>query len=79
MEYKTILRPYDLTSLIGKATGDAGSSQVTCETGDWNTALNKHGKDGWVVKNSGVIESGRDIIFWALLERQEKSEGKLFT
>jgi hypothetical protein len=69
MEYKTILRPYDLTALIGRATGDAGSSQATWETGDWDSALNKNAKDGWVVKNSGVIESGRDIVFWALLER----------
>ena len=69
MEYKTILRPYDLTSLIGRAVGDAGTSQATCETGDWNSALNKYAKEGWTVKNSGVIESGRDVIFWALLEK----------
>lgn len=69
MEYKVILRPYDLTSLIGRANGDAGTYEATCEAGDWNISLNKQAKDGWVIKNSGTVVSGRDVIFWALLEK----------
>ena len=70
MQYKVVYRPYDATSLIGNAKGKGGTYEATCETGDWNTALNKYAKDGWKVKNSGTIGSGRDIIFWALLEKQ---------
>ena len=69
MEYKVIFKPYDLTSLIGRAKGDAGSYEGTCETGEWNTALNKYAKEGWSIKNSGTTTSGRDIVFWALLEK----------
>jgi len=70
MQYKVAYRPYDATSLIGSAKGKGGTYEGTRETGDWNTALNKYAKDGWTVKNSGTIGSGRDIIFWALLEKQ---------
>lgn len=66
-----MLRPYDLTSLIGRAKGDAGTSQGTSEVGDWNNSLNDYAKKGWAVKNSGTLVSGRDIIFWALLEKNK--------
>ena len=69
MEYKTILRPYDLTSLIGRGKGESGTSQNTCEAGDWNISLNDYIKKGWILKNNGTVMSGRDIIFWALLEK----------
>ena len=69
MEYKVIIRPYDLTSLIGRASGESGTSQGTCEAGDWNISLNDYVKKGWTVKNSGTVISGRDIIFWAMLEK----------
>jgi hypothetical protein len=69
MEYKVVLRPYDLTSLIGRGKGEAGTNQNTCEAGDWNVALNDYAKKGWIVKNSNTVVSGRDIIFWALLEK----------
>jgi len=69
LEYKVVFKPYDLTTLIGRATGGAGSNEATCETGEWNNALNKYEKDGWVIKNSGTVVSGRDIMFWALLEK----------
>ncbi len=74
MEYKTILRPYDLVFLVGDAKGKVGS-QAAYETEEWNTALNKYAKDDWTVKKSGTRISGKDLIFWALLERPERKEG----
>jgi hypothetical protein len=69
MEYKVVLKPYDLTSLIGNARGKGGTYEGTCETGDWNTSLNDYAKKGWTVKNSGTLVSGRDLLFWVLLEK----------
>lgn len=66
MEYKVVFRPYDLTPFIEYAKR---GREATCDTGDWNIALNKYAKDGWSIKNSGTIMSGRDIVFWALLEK----------
>jgi hypothetical protein len=68
MQYKTILRSYDLSSLTGK------SAQLAFEMEDWNNALNKYAKERWAVINSGVIESGSNIIFWVLLEKAEQEE-----
>jgi hypothetical protein len=69
MQYKLIYRPYELSGLIRDARGAKGTSFGAQETGDWNTALNAHAKDGWKIKNSGIIESGAEVIFWALLEK----------
>lgn len=69
MEYKVVLKPYDLTSLIGRAKGIAGTNEATCEAGEWNNSLNKYANEGWVVKNSGTLVSGRDLLFWVLLEK----------
>ena len=70
MQYKLIYRPYSLSHLIGQATGGKGGTYADKEAAVWTNALNKDAKDGWKVKNSGNIESGRDVIFWALLEKQ---------
>lgn len=70
MQYKMIYRPYSLSHLIGQATGDKGGSYADKEAGDWTETLNKHAKGGWKVKDSGTISSGRDVIFWALLEKE---------
>ena len=69
MEYKVVMRPYDIASIVGKARGKGGTYEATCEVGDWNIALNKYAKDGWTVKNGGTVTSGSDLIFWALLEK----------
>ena len=74
MQYKTILKPYDLAMLVGKAVGDTKAAQEPFETADWNSALNKYAIDGWIVKNSGVIQSGSNIVFWALLEKEEQEQ-----
>jgi hypothetical protein len=71
MEYKLIYRPYDLSRLVEQARGEKGTWFATKETGDWNNALNEYAKQGWKVKNSGVIEAGREIVFWALLEKDQ--------
>lgn len=70
MQYKVFYRPYDITSLIENAKGKGGTSEATCETGDWNIALNKYAKNGWKVKKCGTITSGRDVIFWAFMEKE---------
>jgi len=70
MQYKLIYRPYDLSRLIEQARGEKGTSYGTQEAGDWNDALNKLAKNGWKIKNSGTIESGREVVFWALLEKE---------
>jgi hypothetical protein len=69
LEYKVVMRPYDIASLVGKARGKSGTYEATCEAGDWNIALNKYAKDGWIVKNSGTVTSGSDLIFWAIMEK----------
>jgi hypothetical protein len=75
MEYKVVLKPYDLTSAIGRAKGGLGTDEATWEAGEWNTSLNKYANEGWVIKNSGALVSGRDLLFWVLLEREDKVEG----
>lgn len=70
MQYKVIYRPYTLSRLIEQATGDKGGSYADKEAGDWTEAINKYARDGWKVKNSGTMTSGRDVIFWALMEKE---------
>ena len=65
-----IYRPYSLSRLIEQAKGDKGGSYAENEAGDWTGTLNKCARDGWRIKNSGTINSGRDVIFWALLEKE---------
>ena len=74
MEYKTVIHPYDFAFLVDDAKGKMGS-EAAYETVDWNNALNKYGKDDWTVKKIGTLVSGKDLVFWALLEREVKKEG----
>jgi hypothetical protein len=75
MEYKKIVKIYDLNSFIGKASG---ISQANFEVEDWNNILDQYAKDGWVVASGGLIETARDmLLFWALLEREKKMEGTI--
>ncbi len=74
MQYKTILKPYDVVSLIGETVEDSKTSPEPLEPVDWNNALNRYAKDGWIVASSGAIESGTAIIFWALLEKTEQEQ-----
>lgn len=73
MQYKTILKPYDLAMLIGSEGGDA-KSQAAIEPLDWNNTLNKYAKDGWIIKTNGAIQSGGNLIFWVLLEKAEQEQ-----
>lgn len=70
LQYKVIYRSYDFSRFTQHATGDKGRSHGEQEVGDWDDALNKYAGDGWIVKHSGTVNSGRGIIFWALLERE---------
>jgi hypothetical protein len=69
MEYKTILQPNDLDSLVS-AKGNAA-----VEADDWNKSVNKYVLEGWNIKNGGTVASGNVLVFWALLERELKREG----
>ena len=70
MEYKVIYRAYDASDMVGMRTGAKGGNHGEGETGDWNLALNDHAKDNWRVKNSGALQDGFTVIFWALLEKE---------
>jgi hypothetical protein len=67
MQYKLICRPYSLSLLIGQATRGRGGTYADKEAADFNNALNKEAKDGWKVKTSGAIKSGRNVIFWGFV------------
>jgi len=73
-EYKLIYEPYKFDELTTKAKSKKeGGNYGEAETKEWNNALNKGLgktiKEGWKVVNSGAIQSGPDVIFWALLEK----------
>jgi hypothetical protein len=70
LQYKVIYRPYGFPGLIEQATCEKGGSYGEQEADDWTKALNKYAEDGWKVKHSGTVNSEKDIIFWALLERE---------
>jgi hypothetical protein len=70
LQYKVIYKPHDFSRLTGQRARDKGGSYGEQEAGDWTEALNKYAGDGWTVRHSGTVNSGRDIIFWALLERE---------
>lgn len=74
MQYKTILKPYDLGMLVGNAVADTKASQEPIEPADWNRTINKYASDGWLIKNNGAIQSGSNIVFWALLEKEEQEQ-----
>lgn len=71
MQYKLIYWPYSLSRLIEQATGGKGGPYVEQEASDWTEVLNKYAKDSWRIKDSGTVNSGRDVIFWALLEKEK--------
>jgi hypothetical protein len=70
LQYKVIFRPYELSHIAGQPGRDKGGSYGEQEAIDWSKALNKYAVDGWTVKHSGTVNSGNEIIFWALLERE---------
>ncbi len=74
MQYKTILKPYDLASLVGMAVGDVKMPKEPFEATDWDNTINKYAKDGWIVKNHGAIASGSSVVFWALMEKEEQEQ-----
>jgi hypothetical protein len=67
-EYRMIYEPYKFDELIVGARKEGGTYGEG-ETKQWNDALNRQAKAGWKVKDSGVIQSGTEVIFWALLEK----------
>ncbi len=70
--YKTLLKSYSLSSL--KETTASETPRLPSVTQDWDDALNKYAKEGWVVQGNGAFESSGNIVFWALLEKEEQEE-----
>lgn len=69
MRYKTVLHRFEVASLVEDTKG------VVVEAEEWNAALNKYAQDGWTIKNGGSVASGLSLVFWALLEMEQKEEG----
>lgn len=77
VEYKLIYRAYSHAQLMGRQKvvrdqerSDSGSeAQYITEAQDWSGTLNAHAKEGFRVKDSGVLQFADNIVFWALLER----------
>jgi hypothetical protein len=48
---------------------ERSEAQSTTEAKDWSGALNTSAKEGFTVKDSGVLSLADNIVFWALLEK----------
>ena len=72
MKYKTVYMAHDVSALVSNIKGKMSESTAVCEIGDWDAALNRYAKDGWIVKKCGTIATSKDVIFWALLKKREK-------
>jgi len=71
-EYKVIYKQYSLEPPIDQQIGSAPNGG---ETSDLNDTLNNHAREGWIVRNSGVIENtsvAERVIFWVLMEKDGK-------
>lgn len=75
MEYKTVLKSYDIDSLLKESNMTVVPQQKTFEADDWNVSLNSYAKQGWTVKETRTVASEKGLLFWALLERPEKVQG----
>jgi hypothetical protein len=77
MEYKLVFRAYNHSQLFGgqRIRGDLEESgksenQSVLEAKDWSATLNASAREGFNVKNSGVLSIVDNLVFWALLEKQ---------
>jgi len=76
MEYKVVFRAYNHSQLFGgqRVRGDIDESDRTenksvSEAEDWSETLNASAREGFVVKNSGVLSIVDNLVFWALLQK----------
>jgi len=76
MEYKLVFRAYNHSQLFGgqRIRGDFEESDKTenqsvLEAKDWSETLNASAREGFRVKNSGVVSMVDNLVFWALLEK----------
>lgn len=68
MDYVIVYRPYKAERLVKDASGHRGGTHGEGEAKDFIYAINERVSKGYMVKNSGCVVSGNDIIFWALME-----------
>lgn len=69
MKYKWAYRPYTVSRLVQDARGGRGTTLGGSIGADWSEELNRYAKEGWVVRNSGTIDGGIEVVVWALLEK----------
>jgi hypothetical protein len=77
MEYKLVYRAYSHAQLIGRQSASrdregleaSSEAQYVNEAQDWSHTLNASAKEGFRVKDSGVLPLVDNIVFWALLEK----------
>ena len=72
MRYKTIVKAYSINSLMNQTNDKTAEGLI--EITDWNNSVNKFAQEGWLIKNSGAHESNGNLIFWALLAKEEQEE-----
>jgi len=68
MEYVLVYRPYNAKRLVEDAI-KRGGSRGEDEARDFAYALNDRVSKGYMLRNSGCVVIGENIIFWALLEK----------
>jgi hypothetical protein len=76
MEYKAIYKAYSHAQLVGKVRyrddepdEAAAEAQSVREAEDWSEILNLSAKEGFSIKEGGVLHSADNIVFWAFLEK----------
>ncbi len=77
VEYKLIYKAYTHNELVGRTQefrytgGSEAGVQVAVvrEAKAWSETLNGAAKQGFRVRESGILQLTDSILFWALLER----------
>ena len=76
MEYKAVYKAYSHAQLVGKVRyrddkpdEEATEAQSVREAEDWSEILNLSAKEGFSIKEGGVLQSADNIVFWAFLEK----------
>jgi hypothetical protein len=47
-------------------------TQSVDEARDWSDSLNTLAREGFRVRDSGALQMGDNIVFWALLEKRDR-------
>ncbi len=76
MEYQFVYLPYTNSRFLGshrtrdrRGYEESSEDQVVMEAQDWSKMLNEAAEEGYVVKESGVLQMAENVVLWALLEK----------